>query len=63
LGGEEMVASCERVAKTIRMKEDIYHQARVAAVVARKSVGQWIEEAVAEKIARDGSNRSAALES
>ncbi len=42
-----------RAAKTIRMREDIYHQAKVAAVVSRKSVGQWIEEAVAEKVHRE----------
>ena len=43
----------DRAAKTIRMREDIYHQAKVAAVVSRKSVGQWIEEAVAEKVSRE----------
>ncbi len=42
-----------RAAQTIRMREDIYHQAKVAAVVSRKSVGQWIEEAVAEKVRRE----------
>ncbi len=40
----------ERAAKTIRMKEELYHQARVAAVISRKSLGQWIEEAIAEKL-------------
>ncbi len=45
-----------RAAKTIRMREDIYHQAKVAAVVSRKSVGQWIEEAVAEKVRREASH-------
>ncbi len=34
-----------RKAKTIRMDEDVYHQARVAAVISSKSLGQWIEEA------------------
>ncbi len=42
-----------RAAKTIRMRDEIYHQAKVAAVVSRKSVGQWIEEAVAEKVRRE----------
>lgn len=42
-----------RAAKTIRMREDVYHQAKVAAVVSRKSVGQWIEEAVLEKVRRE----------
>ena len=39
-----------RKAKTIRMDEGVYHQARVAAVISSKSLGQWIEEAVAEKL-------------
>jgi predicted HicB family RNase H-like nuclease len=42
-----------RIAKTIQMREEAYHQARVAAVTARKSLGQWIEEAVFEKLDRD----------
>ena len=46
----------DRAAKTIRMREDIYHQAKVAAVVSRKSVGQWIEEAVAEKVRREAAH-------
>ncbi len=45
-----------RAARTIRMREDIYHQAKVAAVVSRKSVGQWIEEAVAEKVHREATH-------
>ena len=50
---EDMSDRNDRAAKTIRMREDIYHQAKVAAVVSRKSVGQWIEEAVTEKVRRD----------
>ena len=42
-----------RAAKTIRMKEGIYHQAKVAAVMSRKSLGQWMEEAVIEKFQRE----------
>ena len=42
-----------RTAKTIRMRPDVYHRARVAAVVAQKSLGQWIEEAIVEKVERD----------
>ena len=45
-----------RAAKTIRMREDVYHQAKVAAVVSRKSVGQWIEEAVLEKVRREAAH-------
>ena len=43
----------QRIAKTIRMREEVYHQARVAAVTAKKSLGQWIEEAVFEKLDRE----------
>jgi predicted HicB family RNase H-like nuclease len=43
----------ERTAKTIRMNEEAYHQARVAAVTAKKSLGQWLEEAIFEKLERE----------
>jgi predicted HicB family RNase H-like nuclease len=43
----------ERTAKTIRMNEEAYHQARVAAVTAKKSLGQWLEEAISEKLERE----------
>ncbi len=39
-----------RAAKTIRIKEDAYYEARVAAVTSRKSLGQWLEEAIQEKL-------------
>ena len=42
-----------RKAKTIRMDEDVYHQARIAAVISSKSLGQWIEEAVGEKLSNE----------
>ena len=42
-----------RTAKTIRIDEDAYHQARVAAVTTKKSLGQWLEEAISEKLAKD----------
>jgi hypothetical protein len=48
-----MPQDTERRAKTIRMKEDAYHRARVAAVTSRKSLGQWLEEAIAEKLERE----------
>ena len=48
-----MQGTSERTAKSIRMNEDLYHQARVAAVVARKSLGQWLEEAIYEKLSRE----------
>ena len=43
----------ERTAKTIRMKQDVYHQAKVAAVMSRKSLAQWLEDAIREKLARE----------
>ena len=43
----------QRTAKTIRIYEDAYHQARVGAVTSKKSLGQWLEEAIREKLARE----------
>ena len=42
-----------RAAKTIRIKEEAYYEARVAAVTSRKSLGQWLEEAIQEKLDRE----------
>ena len=42
-----------RTVKTIRMSEDIYHQARVASVMSRKGLGHWLEEAIIEKLNRE----------
>lgn len=44
--------SAGRAAKTIRMNEDVYHEARVAAVTSRKSLAEWLEEAIREKLDR-----------
>ena len=38
---------------TIRMNPDVLHQARVAAVTQKKTLGQWLEEAIVEKIERE----------
>ena len=35
------------------MNPDAYQAARIEAVTARKTVGQWIEEAINEKIERE----------
>jgi predicted HicB family RNase H-like nuclease len=43
----------KRTAKTIRLNEESYHQARIASVSARKSLGQWLEEAILEKLHRE----------
>jgi len=37
----------------IRIKPDILHQARVAAVTQKKTLGQWLEEAIVEKVERE----------
>ncbi|MFQ5872229.1 MAG: 3-hydroxyacyl-CoA dehydrogenase [Dehalococcoidia bacterium] len=42
------------------MKEDTYHRAKVAAVIAKKSLGQWIEEAIAEKLNAEAASPLAA---
>ena len=36
-----------------RINPDAYHAARIEAVTVRKTVGQWIEEAINEKIERE----------
>jgi hypothetical protein len=57
-GREDMQNGPQRIAKTIRMREEAYHQARVAAVTAKKSLGEWIEEAVFEKLEREQRSNS-----
>ncbi len=53
----------QRTAKTIRICEDAYHQARVAAVTTRMSLGQWLEEAISEKLAKEGTVPPTAISS
>ena len=38
---------------SIRLNEAARHKARIAAVTARKTLGQWLEEAIEEKIERE----------
>jgi len=38
---------------SIRLDRDVLHQARVAAVIQKKTMGQWLEEAIVEKIERE----------
>jgi len=38
---------------SIRMNPDVLHQAKIAAVIQKKTLGQWLEEAIAEKIERE----------
>ena len=47
-----MQTNTERVIKSIRLKDELHHRARVAAITARQSLGEWIEEAINEKLNR-----------
>ena len=38
---------------SIRINPDAYQAARIAAVTAKKTVGQWLEEAIQEKRERE----------
>ena len=38
---------------SIRVNPEVLHQARVAAVTQKKTLGQWLEEAIVEKIERE----------
>ena len=49
-------AKFKRLAKTIRMREDVFHRAKVAAVISQKRLGQWVEEAILEKVHRKAMN-------
>ena len=47
-----MQTKYERVIKSIRLKDEVHHRARVAAITARQTLGEWIEEAINEKLNR-----------
>jgi predicted HicB family RNase H-like nuclease len=38
---------------SIRIDLDILHKARVAAVTQRKTLGQWLEEAILQRLKRE----------
>jgi len=38
---------------SIRVDLDTLHQARIAAVTQKKTLGRWLEEAIMEKIERE----------
>ena len=42
---------------SIRIDPDILHQARIGAVTTKQTLGQWLEEAIQEKIERDDERR------
>ncbi len=41
-----------RKPRNVKINPDTLHEARVEALRARKSLGQWLEEAINEKIER-----------
>ena len=38
---------------SIRIDPEVLHQAKIEAVKARKTLGEWLEEAIREKIERE----------
>jgi predicted HicB family RNase H-like nuclease len=38
---------------SIRIDPEILHKAKVAAVTAKKTLGEWLEQAIIEKISRE----------
>ena len=38
---------------SIRINPNVLHQAKIAAVTAKKTLGEWLEEAIKEKIDRE----------
>ena len=46
----------QRKLVALRMLPTVHRQAKIAAVVAGKTLGQWVEEAVKEKIKREANN-------
>ena len=42
-----------RQSRNIKINPDTLHEARVEALRARKTLGQWLEEAINEKIERE----------
>jgi len=47
----------QRKLTAIRMKPSAQQQARIAAMIAGKTLGAWLEEAIDEKVARERGQR------
>jgi predicted HicB family RNase H-like nuclease len=43
---------------SIRINPEIYHKARIAAVTRKLTIGDWLEEAINEKIQQEKSSKS-----
>ena len=39
--------------RNIRIRPNVLHQAHIAAVIQKKTLGQWLEETILEKIERE----------
>ncbi|MFC2039265.1 hypothetical protein ACFLST_00530 [Chloroflexota bacterium] len=48
-----LIAGRSKTPHNIRISPSILHQARIAAVTQKKTLGQWLEEAIAEKTERE----------
>jgi predicted HicB family RNase H-like nuclease len=48
-----MIQSKSKPNISIRINPDVIHQAKVAAVYAKKTLGAWLEEAIIEKLRRE----------
>jgi hypothetical protein len=48
-----MVKKRNRPNVSIRVYPEILHQAHIAAVTKEQIIGEWLEEAIKEKIARE----------
>ena len=42
-----------RKPRNIKINPDVLHEARVEALRSRKTLGEWLEEAIQEKVARE----------
>jgi predicted HicB family RNase H-like nuclease len=42
-----------RESKSIKMRPSVVKKARIEAVTSNKTLGEWLEEAIEEKIARE----------
>ena len=49
-----MKESKQKPIVSIRINKDTLRKAKVAAVTANKTLGEWLEEAITEKIAKEG---------
>ena len=54
-----MVESEQRKLTAVRIKPTSMHQARIAAVTDKKTLGRWLEEAIREKVEREGQSKGA----